>query len=80
MVIRDDVSTVAGNALPRDRYPTKRERLIAAGLVRSYTSRPTLRLLPGERDRFEREAREWLHYDKIRERLWMPKVIEMGVA
>lgn len=61
-----------------DRYPTERERLIAAGIIRPYTSRPTLRLLPAERERYEREAREWLEMD--RGGMWNRMPVMRGAA
>jgi hypothetical protein len=45
----------------RSWYPTERERLIGMGLLTPFADRakrPVLYLGPGERERFEREARE----------------------
>lgn len=48
----------------RSWYPSERERLIGSGRLLPLENRPTLRLLPGEREKFEAEAREWLAYDR----------------
>jgi hypothetical protein len=37
-------------------YPTERSRLVADGTIFPLQHRPTLRLLPGEQAKFEREA------------------------
>jgi hypothetical protein len=51
-------------------YPTERERLIASGRIVPLTSRwgkiPVLRLHPGEREKFEKEARREMYFDRWR--------------
>lgn len=54
----------------RSWYPTERERLIGSGRLLPLEARPTLRLLPGERERFEAEAKQWLSFDRYRDRLF----------